>query len=74
MQPKSKRFSKFDNILKNASFPVLYTDKLPALTLTPVAMPRIGFVETYMSDMDAGWTRFIFDTYSIKFTVWIRLG
>ncbi|MHC1705374.1 MAG: M14 family metallopeptidase [Tenuifilaceae bacterium] len=64
-----KKQPKFDNILKNASFPVLYTDKLPALTLTPVAMPRIGFVETYMSDMDAGWTRFIFDTYSIKFTV-----
>ena len=35
----------------------------------PVAMPRIGLIETNMHDMDAGWTRFIFDTYSIPFTV-----
>jgi len=33
------------------------------------AMPRIGLVETNMQDMDAGWTRFIFDTYSIPFTI-----
>jgi len=35
----------------------------------PLAMPRIGLVETNMHDMDAGWTRFIFDTYNIPFTV-----
>ncbi len=32
-------------------------------------MPRIGLVETYQHDMDAGWTRYIFDTYRIPYTV-----
>ena len=36
---------------------------------TPLEMPRIGLVETYFHDMDAGWTRYVFDTYQIPFTV-----
>ena len=36
-------------------------------------MPRIALVESYFHDMDAGWTRFLFDTYGIDFTV-IRPG
>lgn len=36
-------------------------------------LPRIALVETYFHDMDAGWTRYIFDTYSIPFTV-VRPG
>jgi len=39
----------------------------------PVRLPRIALVETYFHDMDAGWTRYIFDTYSIPFTV-VRPG
>jgi hypothetical protein len=34
-----------------------------------IEMPRIALVETYFHDMDAGWTRFLFDTYGISFTV-----
>ncbi len=30
-------------------------------------MPEVGLVETYQHDMDAGWTRYIFDTYHIPF-------
>jgi len=40
--------------------------ELPA---TEVKMPRIALVETWFADMDAGWTRFLFDTYHIPFTV-----
>jgi hypothetical protein len=36
-------------------------------------IPRIAFVETYFHDMDAGWTRYIFDTYNIPYTI-IRPG
>ncbi len=36
-------------------------------------MPRIALVEFYFHDMDAGWTRFILDTYSIPYKV-IRPG
>jgi hypothetical protein len=34
-----------------------------------VEMPRIALVETWFADMDAGWTRFLFDTYHIPFTI-----
>ncbi|MEN8229605.1 MAG: M14 metallopeptidase family protein [Bacteroidota bacterium] len=35
----------------------------------PMELPRIALVETYFHDMDAGWTRFLFDSYHIPFTV-----
>jgi len=35
----------------------------------PVRRSRIGLVETYFHDMDAGWTRYLFDTYGISYTV-----
>lgn len=68
-----KKQSNLAEILNKANFPIYYSDKAPAANLLPVNMPRIGFVETYMSDMDAGWARFVLDSYSIKFTV-IRPG
>jgi len=40
-----------------------------ALATSPVEMPRIALVETFFHDMDAGWTRFLFDSYHIPFTV-----
>ncbi len=35
----------------------------------PLRLPRIALVETFFHDMDAGWTRFIFDTYGLPFKV-----
>jgi len=32
-------------------------------------MPRIALVESWFHDMDAGWTRYIFDNYHIPYTV-----
>lgn len=32
-------------------------------------VPGIALIETYTHDMDAGWTRFVFDSYNIPFTV-----
>ena len=34
-----------------------------------VRMPRIALIETWFHDMDAGWTRFIFDQYNIPYTM-----
>lgn len=39
------------------------------LDASEIKIPRIALVETYFHDMDAGWTRFIFDSYFIPFTV-----
>jgi hypothetical protein len=35
----------------------------------PVRKPRIALVETHFHDMDAGWTRYVFDTYGIDYAV-----
>ena len=42
------------------------TSQLPAVE---VKIPRVALVETYFSDMDAGWTRYLFDTYHLPYTV-----
>jgi len=39
------------------------------LPRVPVRLPRIGLVETHFHDMDAGWTRYLFDTYGIAYRV-----
>lgn len=48
--------------------PVEVPDK-SSLKFTPFKIPRIALVETYYSDMDAGWTRYLFDKYHIPYTV-----
>ncbi|MEA3460974.1 MAG: M14 metallopeptidase family protein [Bacteroidota bacterium] len=40
-----------------------------ALPTRAVEMPSIALVETWFHDMDAGWTRFLFDSYHMPFTV-----
>ena len=47
----------------------LFVKQKVKLEATPVKMPRIALIETYFHDMDAGWTRFIFDSYYIPYTV-----
>jgi len=36
---------------------------------TPLRVPRIALVESWFHDMDAGWARFLFDTYKIPYKV-----
>ncbi|MFO7669238.1 MAG: M14 family zinc carboxypeptidase [Bacteroidales bacterium] len=48
--------------------PGMISDKR-AIYGEPLSMPRIALVETYFHDMDAGWTRFLFDSYHIPYTV-----
>lgn len=48
--------------------PISYNKEVTAET-KPLAQPRIGLIETVFHDMDAGWTRYIFDDYHIPFTV-----
>jgi hypothetical protein len=42
---------------------------LQANDLLKIEIPRIALVETWFHDMDAGWTRYIFDSYNIPFEV-----
>ncbi len=43
--------------------------QVSGLQLNDVTMPRVALVQTYFSDMDAGWTRYLFDTYKLPYTV-----
>ncbi|MEW5807432.1 MAG: M14 metallopeptidase family protein [Acidobacteriota bacterium] len=52
--------------------PVFAADPVSA-TSRPLKVPRIALVESYFHDMDAGWTRFLFDSYHIPYRV-IRPG
>ncbi len=45
----------------------------PAVAMSPLGAPRIALVETAFHDMDAGWTRFLLDSYGVPFTV-VRPG
>lgn len=46
-----------------------FTNQIQMSQLKEVKKPRIGLVETWFHDMDAGWTRFVFDSYSIPYKV-----
>ena len=55
-------------ILAELTVEPIYVAQKPA-SAKKITMPRIALVETSFHDMDAGWTRFVFDTYSIPFKV-----
>jgi len=59
----------FNNIVKESLTEPGFIEEPGKLELSAVSMPRIALVETYFHDMDAGWTRYLFDTYKLPFTV-----
>ena len=58
-------FSLIDGMLVQ---PFFLTEALETQSI-PFTVPRIALVESWFHDMDAGWTRYLFDTYSIPYTV-----
>jgi hypothetical protein len=38
-------------------------------SVAPVKVPRLAIVESWFHDMDAGWTRYLFDQYKIPYRV-----
>ncbi len=59
----------FGKILADLGVSPVYLDQVPRVKTRTLRMPRIGLVETWFSDMDAGWTRFILDTYHVPYEV-----
>jgi len=69
IQAGSASAKKLRGVVNQASItPEIFESEITVATM-PVRLPRIGLVETYFHDMDAGWTRYLFDTYGIKYTV-----
>jgi hypothetical protein len=60
---------KLDQLYKELSVDPVYLEEKPDYQAEKLSIPRIALIETNMQDVDAGWTRFIFDTYHLPFTV-----
>ncbi len=56
-------------ILEKLTVPPVFLAEPTTAKTRRLALPRIALVETYFHDMDAGWTRFVFDSYSVPFSV-----
>lgn len=65
---KNKDAEKLHDIFNQITIsPLTLSDKIEKHT-KKIEMPKIALIETNFHDMDAGWTRYIFDTYNIPFT------
>jgi hypothetical protein len=60
---------KLDKLYKELSVDPVYLEEKPDYKAEKLSIPRIALTETNMADVDAGWTRFIFDTYHLPYTV-----
>ncbi|MBN2185228.1 MAG: hypothetical protein JW746_07865 [Candidatus Krumholzibacteriota bacterium] len=64
---------KYGEIRKAVKVEPVYITEVQAKKLCrknlAVRMPKIALVETNFHDMDAGWTRYLMDTYSIPFDI-----
>ena len=62
-----------NDIIETLSVPPVYVQGNMDVQLNALDIPRIALIESYFHDMDAGWTRYVFDSYSLPYTV-IRPG
>ncbi len=60
---------KVSNLADGLAVDPIYLTDYSDFKLEKVSMPRIALVETNFHDMDAGWTRFVFDSYNITYKV-----
>lgn len=60
---------KADKLISSLNVDPVYLNDYSNFEIEKMSKPRIALVETNFHDMDAGWTRFIFDSYHISYTV-----
>jgi len=58
-----------NEIVKNGNNLSVSVKDTKSYKLADFAVPRIGLVESWFDDVDAGWTRFVLDDYGIQFKV-----
>lgn len=66
---QGSRQNEWEAILEDLPFEATELLDKRALPAAQLELPRIALVETFFADMDAGWTRFVFDSYHLPFTV-----
>lgn len=64
-----KNKEKLNALMNDYPIEPVFIKSAEEVKATNLSMPRIALVETYLHDMDAGWTRFIFDEYGIQYTI-----
>jgi hypothetical protein len=69
----NSKAKKLDILFSQLTVSPIFIDKKLKIQIEPLKIPRIALVESYFHDMDAGWTRFIFDKYYIPYKI-IRPG
>ncbi|MDI3527561.1 MAG: hypothetical protein PWR03_1744 [Tenuifilum sp.] len=61
--------NKTRSILKQATFDVMVIQGKPSIkNITIDKLPRIALLESQVQSMDAGWTKYILDSYGVPFT------
>ena len=60
---------KLNSIIKDLNIQPIQLNGELKNGLNKLQMPKIALIETNFHDMDAGWTRYIFDTYHIPFKI-----
>ncbi len=66
---KKKYEKKLNDIISEAIVKPFFIKEKIKDGIVEINLPSIALVETDFHDKDAGWTRFIFDTYHMPFTV-----
>jgi hypothetical protein len=57
------------SLFKELTVPPYVLEKQIDIEAESLKMPRVALIETYMHDMDAGWTRYVLDSFFIPFKV-----
>jgi hypothetical protein len=69
VRPDSRKQDQWEELIKQLRFNPGWIGEETAVESVPLQVPRIALVETHFHDMDAGWTRYLFDSYHIPFAV-----
>ncbi len=64
-----KNSDKLHDIFSGLTINPITLPQIVSENIEELKLPKIALIETNFHDMDAGWTRYIFDTYQIPFTV-----
>jgi len=62
-----KQSQALNNLMEKLLFKPLYLNTDIAIRTEEIKMPRIALLESYFHPMDAGWTRYLFDSYNISY-------
>ncbi|MBN2349223.1 MAG: hypothetical protein JXJ22_10315 [Bacteroidales bacterium] len=64
-----KNSGQIDAVLSALKIKPVYTKETITESLKIISLPKVALVESNFHDMDAGWTRYVFDTYTIPYKV-----